>query len=53
MNKIQVLILAAGLLMIAGGILLIIFPGVMKYVFSILGIGFGIFLASSVLRKNK
>jgi len=52
MNKIQVLLLISGLLMITGGILLVLFPGVMKYVFSVMGISFGIFLLTSVIRKR-
>lgn len=53
MNKIQLLILIAGLLMIAGGILLVVFPGVVKYIFSVLGIACGIFLIGSVIRGKK
>ncbi|MBR5515231.1 MAG: hypothetical protein IKU52_03400 [Clostridia bacterium] len=52
MNKLQYLLIFIGLLMIGGAILLIVFPSVMKYVFSVLGFALGIFLITSVLKKK-
>ncbi len=53
MSKLQVAFIILGLLMIMGGILLLLFPQVMKFVFAPLGILAGVWLIVVMAKAKK
>lgn len=53
MNKIQIALISLGLLLVAGGIFLLTFTDIFKYVYAVISILFGAGLVIIMSRSNK